>query len=137
MMDGDVERSTQATAHTPLLSSDRLLITSLARGSNYIGQHVLNVPEEVSWISRTRRRLQRFLTSKWGHYSVIILVSVDVAGIFADFLISLHICEHTGEEGFHIKRWEDADRALEIVSLVFSCLFMLELLACIWAFGFS
>lgn len=33
--------------------------------------------------------------------------------------------------------WNDALEALGIVSLVFSCLFMAELLASIWAFGLS
>jgi hypothetical protein len=134
-MDDDVESSSPATARTPLLPSDRPYLTSLSHGTDYIGQHILNVHGETSWIWTTRRRLQQFLTSKWGHYSVIILVSLDVAGIFADFLISLHICEHAGEKGFHQRQWEQADEALDIISLVFSCLFMLELLCSIWAFG--
>ena len=85
---------------------------------------------------RCCRRLQSFFSSKWGHYAVILLVSLDVASIFADFLISLHICEHSGEEGFNPKPWEDADEMLDIISLVFSCLFMLELVLSVWAFGF-
>jgi hypothetical protein len=136
-MDDDVESSSPATVRTPLLPSDRSHLHTLAHGSDYIGHHILSVHGEESWIWKSRSRLQAFLTSKWGHYSVIILVSLDVAGIFADFLISLHICEHAGEKGFHQRQWEKADEALDIVSLVFSCLFMLELLASIWAFGFS
>ena len=136
-MDGDVESSSPATVRTPLLASDRPQLSSLSQGSDYIGQHILNVHGEDSWIWKARQYVQEFLTSKWGHYSVIILVSLDVAGIFADFLISLHICEHAGEKGFHQKQWERADEALDIVSLVFSCLFMVELLASVWAFGFS
>jgi hypothetical protein len=134
-MDGDVESSRRASESTPLLPSDRTHLASLSRGSDYIGRHILNVHGEGSWLWTMRRRLQQFLTSKWGHYSVIILVSLDVAGIFADFLISLHICEHAGEKDFPQKRWEKADDTLDIVSLVFSCLFMLELLCSIWAFG--
>jgi len=68
---------------------------------------------------------------------VIILVSLDVAGIFADFLITLHICEHAGQKGFNRRAWELLDEALDNVSLVFSCLFMFELILSIWAFGFQ
>lgn len=63
----------------------------------------------------------------------MILVTLDVAGIFADFLISLHICEHNGED---VKVWQRINEGLDILSLVFSCLFMAELLCSIYAFGF-
>jgi len=129
--------SSPPTVRTPLLPSDRAQIFNLSAGSDYIGKHILTVHGEDSWVWISRRRLQRFLASKWGHYSVIILVSLDVAGIFADFLITLHICEHSGEKGFPRRAWEKADEALDVASLVFSCLFMLELLLSIWAFGFS
>jgi len=136
-MEDPEQHNSPATLRTPLLSSDRINITSLSSGEDYIGRHILTVHGEDSWVWISRRRLQRFLSSKWGHYSVIILVSLDVAGIFADFLITLHICEHTGEKGFSRKTWEKADEVLDVASLVFSCLFMLELLLSIWAFGFS
>jgi hypothetical protein len=134
-MNDDVENSTLPTARTPLLPSEHAGLTSLSHGWDYIGRHIPEVSGEESWVWTTRHRLQQFLSSKWGHYTVIILVSLDVAGIFADFLISLHICEHAGEKGFHQKQWERVDEVLDIISLVFSCLFMLELLCSIWAFG--
>lgn len=134
-MNDDVENNTSPTVSTPLLPSARPGVTSLSHGLDYVGRHIPKAPGEDSWIWATRRWLQQFLTSKWGHYTVIILVSLDVAGIFADFLISLHICEHVGEKGFHRKQWEQVDDALDIISLVFSCLFMLELLCSVWAFG--
>jgi hypothetical protein len=49
----------------------------------------------------------------------------------ADFILNLFKCEQ-GKKG------SDWDLALEIlgsVSLVFSCLFVVELIASIWAFG--
>jgi hypothetical protein len=134
-MGDNLDSNSPATALTPLLPSDRSHLTCLSRGSDSIGRHILRVYGEDSWVWTIRRRLQRFLTAKWGHYFVIILVSLDVAGIFADFLISLHICEHAGEKGFQQRQWEQAEEALGIISLVFSCLFMLELLCSIWAFG--
>ena len=80
-----------ASADTPLLASDANLISSLHQSRDFLGQHILSVHGEHSWIWKCRNSLQRFLTSKWGHYSVILLVSLDVSGIFADFLISLHM----------------------------------------------
>lgn len=62
----------------------------------------------------------------------MILVTLDVAGIFADFLISLHVCEHRNED---MSTWRDINEALGIISLIFSCLFMVELLCSIFAFG--
>lgn len=89
-----------------------------------------------SYVDPTRRQVLRFLTSKAGHYAVLILVSLDVSCIFADILISLFICEKSCGSGHRApKGLEDAQEVLGIVSLVFSCLFMAELLASIWAFG--
>lgn len=62
----------------------------------------------------------------------MILVTLDVAGIFADFLISLHICEHR-HENVHV--WRQLTEGLDILSLLFSCLFMVELICCIYTFG--
>lgn len=62
------------------------------------------------------------------------LVVLDVAGIFADFLISLHVCEHSNED---MSGWKDVNEGLDIFSLVISCIFMVELLSSIFAFGLS
>jgi len=113
----------------PLLRSDRRAWSTAA--NDYIGRHILKSHGEDSWIYKARHEVQWFLTSKFGHYSVILLVSVDVFCIFADFLISLHLCEHADASPV----WLDVNEALDIVSLVFSCLFMLELIMSIWAFG--
>lgn len=79
----------------------------------------------------TRRKLQQLLESKTGHYFVLILVSLDVSSIFVEFVLQLFVCEGRLSKS-------DGDRGSEvlgIISLVFSCLFMLELLTSIWAFG--
>ena len=125
-----------ATAHTPLLPSDRALITTYSNDRDIIENHIVTRHGRNSFLYRSRHLLQRYLTSKWGHYTVIALVSLDVAGIFADFLISLHICEHKSDKSFDRRGWERTDDVLDKVSLVFSCLFMVELLASVWAFGF-
>jgi len=137
MADPETQPSSSYTnEYTPLLPSDRRHISSLYQTRDFIASHIGNVHGEDSWVWSLRRGLQHFLTSKWGHYIVILLVSADISCIFADFLVSLHICEHCGEVNFDCKSWERANEALETVSLVFSCLFMAELVASIFAFGF-
>ncbi|KAF2184270.1 hypothetical protein K469DRAFT_708990 [Zopfia rhizophila CBS 207.26] len=80
-------------------------------------------------IASIQRQLYRFLTSKTAHYSILLIVSLDVACLFADIIISLFTCGHRTEG------YEKAMKALGIIGLTFSSLFVLELLACIWAFG--
>jgi len=68
-------------------------------------------------------------------------VSLDVACIFADFLISLYTCEHfcslpsTPSIDASRERWDKAQTVLADISIAFSCLFLLELISSIWAFG--
>lgn len=136
MADPESSRVPASDEHTPLLRSDREYLTSLRQSRDFIACHIVKIHGEDSWVWTLRHQLQRFLASKWGHYFVIVLVAADISCIFADFLISLHICEHGGEKGFDREAWQTADDVLDYVSLVFSCLFMAELLASIFAFGF-
>ena len=128
--------SSQLTSTTPLLPSAQRNISQLRSSRDWIDQHIVKIYGEDTAVSRLRHSLQNFLSSKWGHYFVLGLVSLDIAGIFADFLISLHICEHSGEKGFNKKSWVQASSTLGDISLAFSCLFMAELLASVFAFGF-
>lgn len=81
---------------------------------------------------RSQRQIQNFLSSHTQHYCVLALVTLDLLGIFADIFIALYTCEQLEDPG---KQWDDARNGLSIAGLVFSCLFMLELLMSIWAFG--
>lgn len=120
----------------PLLREDR----QAQRDAEYDHVH-----EHISWLAPGgedsklhvfRRQTQRFLTSKFGHYLVLVLVSLDVGIIFANFLISLYTCEHSCGQGKGTnKELGQAQIFLGIASLVFSCLFMVELLASVCAFG--
>lgn len=58
--------------------------------------------------------------SKYGHYSVLVLVSLDISSIFADLILQLLTCEGR----VPAKDGNKASDVLGIVSLVFSCLFM-------------
>lgn len=83
-----------------------------------------------------RTRIRGFLTSRTGHYAILLLVFFDVCCILADFLISLFICERAcGEGKYTSETLAEAQRVLGTVSLIFSCLFMTELVASIWGFG--
>ncbi|MCJ1412360.1 hypothetical protein MMC19_006454 [Ptychographa xylographoides] len=120
----------------PLLASDRQLQRDAEH--DHIHEHIVRFAPggEDSKLHAARASTQRALTSKTGHYSVLLLVSLDVSIIFADFLISLYTCDHScGKDENADEEWRDAQDALGVVSLVFSCLFMFELLASIWAFG--
>ncbi|KAK7420764.1 hypothetical protein QQX98_002568 [Neonectria punicea] len=84
-------------------------------------------------IQNTREKTARFLSSKYGHYSVLALVSLDVLSMIADFILKLFKCEQ-------VKSGTDWDLALDVLgsmSLAFSCLFMVELIASVWAFGWN
>ncbi|KAH8714722.1 hypothetical protein BGZ61DRAFT_493100 [Ilyonectria robusta] len=84
-------------------------------------------------LQNTKQKVAEFLSSKYGHYSVLTLVSLDVLSMIADFILKLFKCEQE-------KSGADWDLALDVLgsmSLVFSCLFMLELIASVWAFGWG
>jgi len=86
----------------------------------------------TSGYSKNRQRTQDFLASRTQHYCVLALVALDLFGIFADIFINLYECE----EGSPNEKLEKVRSVLGIMGLVFSSLFMLELLVSIWAFGF-
>ncbi|KAK8180465.1 hypothetical protein HDK77DRAFT_486861 [Phyllosticta capitalensis] len=117
--------NSSSDAQQPLLDTSRTL-TSF--GDQAFGR-VPSASSETE-IGRSRQTTQRFLSSKTGHYAVLLLVGLDVSCIFADFVIRLFLCEKRLPYA-----WNDALEALGIVSLVFSCLFMVELAASLWAFG--
>ena len=120
---------------TPLLPSSARYLTRLRRSRDWIDCHIVKIHGEETYVWRIRNRLQNFLSSKWGHYFVLALVAVDIACIFATFLITLHVCEHGGEKGFSRRKWKDVDEVLSGVSLTISCLFVAELIGSLFAFG--
>lgn len=82
--------------------------------------------------ARWRRYSQRYLESKEKHYLILALVSLDVLSILAEIMLSLLVCD-VGTNGLS---WVGpVQRVIKICSLVFSSLFMVELVASVWAFG--
>ncbi|KAK5133971.1 hypothetical protein LTR08_007091 [Meristemomyces frigidus] len=94
---------------------------------------ITHIPHFSAFAASARGRTKHYLTSKAGHYSVLVLVSVDISAIFCDLILQLLTCEGR----IPADNGETASEVLGILSLVFSCLFMLELLASVWAFGRS
>jgi len=87
----------------------------------------------TSDLQRSRQELQEFLSSKAQHYFVLGLVSLDLLGIFADIFINLLQCE----QGLTDKKWDDIRGALGTIGLVFSSIFLVELILSVWAFGWK
>lgn len=91
-------------------------------------------PDEVSTYARRRERCQALLQSKQKHYLILALVALDVSCLLADIFITLIDCDS------RIKNdaWVPAvHEGLELAGLVFSCLFLAELITSLWAFGFE
>lgn len=88
--------------------------------------------DEISAYARHRRSCQHLLISKQKHYLILALVALDVSCLLADIFIALIDCDD------RIKNDEwvpEVREGLEHAGLVFSCLFLVELILCIWAFG--
>lgn len=84
--------------------------------------------------SRWRRQSQHYLASKEKHYLILALVGLDVAAILTEILVSLVTCEM----GTQDEPWVDPVlEATKVGGLVISSLFLAELLATIWAFGWE
>jgi hypothetical protein len=78
-----------------------------------------------------QQRTRTFLSSHTQHYTVLLLVALDLLGIFADIIINLYQCDFPSSS----PTWSSVRDGLGLTGLVFSCIFMLELLLSIWAFG--
>lgn len=100
-----------------------------------IRQPLLSLSEEEPLAVRWRRSARDFLSSRWGHYLVLLLVTIDVCCSFAEFLIQLHICE-LKQNGYTVgHEWAVIEETLGITALVISCVFMVELIVAALGFG--
>ncbi|KAH0559035.1 hypothetical protein GP486_004364 [Trichoglossum hirsutum] len=90
-------------------------------------------PESGSRVRRARLATKRFLASKVAHYSILLMVTLDVTCIFGDIFINLFTCGKQNPD----RAWGVALEVLGDISSVFSCLFLLELLVSVWAAGYE
>ncbi|KAF5566211.1 voltage-gated hydrogen channel 1 [Fusarium phyllophilum] len=129
MSSTSIENANSSLEEQPLLQRGKRRLPSL----NVQHWHSHPFRGDPWSVRSTKQKTAQFLSSKAGHYSVLTLVSLDVLSMIADFILNLFKCEQ-GRKG------SDWDLALEIlgsVSLVFSCLFVVELIASVWAFGWK
>lgn len=83
-------------------------------------------------VARLRVTGRRLLDSRRKHYAVMALVGLDAAVLLANVFLRLIACEMRQDD----EPWVQAvSGTLETVALVISCLFMLELAACLFAYG--
>jgi len=84
-----------------------------------------------TWAER-RAKSRQYLESKEKHYLILGLVTLDVAAVLTDIMVSLVACDMGTED----EPWVDkVNHVTKICSLVFSCLFLVELVLTVWAFG--
>ncbi|KAK2615628.1 hypothetical protein N8I77_002372 [Diaporthe amygdali] len=88
--------------------------------------------DEVSTYTMRRRKCQDLLVSKQKHYLVLALVALDVSCLLADIFITLIDCDSRIKNDAWVP---GVHKGLEEAGLVFSCLFLAELIASLWAFG--
>ncbi|KAK7746361.1 hypothetical protein SLS53_002320 [Cytospora paraplurivora] len=91
-------------------------------------------PDEFSIYAHQRQKCRGLLISKQKHYLILALVALDVSCLLADIFIALIDCDKRIKNDAWVP---DVREGLEDAGLVFSCLFMLELIMCLWAFGFD
>lgn len=93
--------------------------------------HQSSPSSSSSW-TEWREQSQVYLASKQKHYLILVLVALDVMAILVDILVSLVTCDM----GTQDEHWVDqVQEGTQICGLVFSSLFLLELIITVWAFG--
>lgn len=86
------------------------------------------------WLKKYHKKCRRMLISRNKHFLVMAVVTLDVVGLLANVFIKLIACEmHQDDEPWV----EQVSSVIETFSLIFSSFFMLELAACLFAFGFA
>ncbi|KAJ6104395.1 hypothetical protein N7523_010715 [Penicillium sp. IBT 18751x] len=87
------------------------------RNSGFIRRRHFSLPQHEPLIARWRRSARDFLTSRWGHYLVLLLITIDVCCGFSEFLIQLHVCE-LKQNGHRVEReWGITEQALGVTGL--------------------
>lgn len=88
----------------------------------------------VRMYRKRQRQCQELLLSKQKHYLILALVALDVSCLLADIFIALIDCDSRIKNDAWVP---EVREGLEHAGLVFSCLFLVELILCLWAFGFK
>lgn len=111
---------------SPLLSHTH---RGTSRSSSKSSRNRVSVSRRVK---HYRNVAQNVLGARKKHYIIMAIVILDVAALLANVFIQLIACEM----GKRDEDWvETVSEALELAGLVCSSLFMIELLASLFAFG--
>lgn len=110
----------------PLLREDRSAIRDAAHDEI----HLIRPSSERY---RVRHAVQQFITSKTGHSLVLMLVTLSASCVLANMIIAIVSCERKSDD----HGLANASMVLGAISLVVACIFVVELLAAIFAFGIS
>lgn len=86
----------------------------------------------ASGYARKRRQVRALLSTNAKHYTVMGLVALDVGAILADIFVAFVACDLHLEDEEWVGRTREG---LRVVALVFSSVFLAELLVTVWAFG--
>ena len=127
-------RNSDISEHAPLIRASSQPI-SIASGPSY---HHVPHPSFSRKLANSYRKSQTsarsFLSSRAQHYTVLLLVACDLISIVSDIIINLYQCDND-KEGKTDPIWNEVRDGLGIAGLIFSCLFMAELIVSVWAFG--
>lgn len=115
-------------ASAPLLPQSRDGGGASRRSSSALGSRL------ARHVSRCRRTGRQLLASRRKHFLVMAVVTLDVAALLANVFIQLIACEMHQRDEPWVQRLTEG---LETAALLFSSLFMVELAACLFSFGFG
>jgi len=129
-----------SSAQQPLLSTqdnnddeyDVLYPPRHGGGGGSGGGNTTSVNGFSATYARCRRRARDLLSSRFKHYFIVALVSLDVTAILAEIFIALVACDLGQKDA----AWtEKTKEVLHPVALALTCLFVAELSLSVWAFG--
>lgn len=127
-------RNSDISENAPLIRASSQPISIASGPSYHHTPHPSFFRKLLNGYRKSQSSVKRFLSSSAQHYTVLLLVACDLIGIFADIIINLYQCDND-REGKTDPIWNEVRDGLGIAGLVFSCLFMVELIASVWAFG--
>jgi hypothetical protein len=86
---------------------------------------------------KTRAAARHWLDSRKKHYTVMALVAVDVLAVLGELTAALLACETERQGRGRERAFEAMKEGCELVGMATASLFVGELGACLWAFGFG
>lgn len=125
----------QHGASAPLLGNERQQAADQNRRYFQDDSEFYDLEDDVAnwhWARRLQRACAIAMASRRKHFLVMAAVALDASTLLASIFIQLIACETQQAD----EPWVNTvTTALEVVGRIFSCLFMVELILCVYAFG--